>query len=147
MNNNLNLKIVGSGPTGLLLALALSKLNSNIYIFDLLTRDKLINKDKTYAITHSTRKILAKFNLWNKLNSYLYNFNSLSISDSLTASLSILTISDLDLDISSLDTIGWVVKHSDLMKVFFEEVDNIDNIFFQSSSNISNTNIIFQTCC
>ena len=143
MNNNLNLKIVGSGPTGLLLALALSKLNSNIYIFDLLTRDKLINKDKTYAITHSTRKILAKFNLWNKLNSYLYNFNSLSISDSLTASLSILTISDLDLDISSLDTIGWVVKHSDLMKVFFEEVDNIDNIFFQSSSDISNTNIIF----
>ena len=102
MNNNLNLKIVGSGPTGLLLALALSKLNSNIYIFDLLTRDKLINKDKTYAITHSTRKILAKFNLWNKLNSYLYNFNSLSISDSLTASLSILTISDLDLDIPTL---------------------------------------------
>ena len=143
MNKHLNFKIIGSGPTGLLLAITLSKLNFNIYLTDLLPREKLISKDKTYAITHSTRKILTKFNLWNKLNSYLYNFNSLSISDSLTSSLSILTISDLDLDISSLDTIGWVVKHSDLMKVFFEEVDNIDNIFFQSSSDISNANIIF----
>jgi len=29
MNNYLNLKIVGSGPTGLLLAISLSKLNFN----------------------------------------------------------------------------------------------------------------------
>ena len=63
MNNYLNFKIVGSGPSGLLLAISLAKLNFNIYITDLLTREKLINKDKTYAITHSTRKILSKFNL------------------------------------------------------------------------------------
>ena len=57
MNNYLNFNIVGSGPSGLLLAISLAKLNFNIYITDLLTREKLINKDKTYAITHSTRKI------------------------------------------------------------------------------------------
>ena len=143
MNEYLNLNIVGSGPTGLFLAIALSKLNFNIYLTDLLSREKLINKDKTYAITHSTRKILSKFNLWNKLNSHLYKFDSLSISDSETLDFTILTTSDLDKDISSLDTIGWVVKHSDLMNVFFHEIDKIDNIFFKSSLDLSNENINF----
>jgi 2-octaprenyl-6-methoxyphenol hydroxylase len=112
MNNNLNLKIVGSGPTGLLLAITLSKLNFNIYLTDLLPREKLIYKDKTYAITHSTRKILTKFNLWDKLKPHLYRFDSLSISDSVTSKFIILNTFDLDKDIVSLDTIGWVVIHS-----------------------------------
>lgn len=141
MNKYLNFKIVGSGPTGLLLAIALSKLKFNIYLTDLLPRKKLINKNKTYAITHSTRKILSKFDLWDKLNSHLYKFDSLSISDSETLDFTILTTSDLDKDISSLDTIGWVVKHSDLMNVFFFEIDKLDNIFFKSSLNLSNENI------
>ena len=143
MNKYLNFKIVGSGPTGLLLAITLSKLNFNIYLTDLLSREKLTSKDKTYAITHSTRKILSKFNLWDKLNSHLYKFDSLSISDSETLDFTILTTSDLDKDISSLDTIGWVVKHSDLMNVFFYEIDKIDNIFFKSSLDLSNENINF----
>ena len=143
MNNYLNFKIVGSGPSGLLLAISLAKLNFNIYITDLLTREKLINKDKTYAITHSTRKILSKFNLWSKLKSYLYKFDSLSISDSVTSDFTILTTSDLDKDICSLDTIGWVVKHSDLMNVFFDEVDNVDNIFFKSPLDLSFNDIKF----
>ena len=143
MNNYSNFKIVGSGPSGLLLAISLSKLNFNIYITDLLSREKLINKDKTYAITHSTRKILTKFNLWSKLYSYLYKFDSLSISDSVTSDFTILTTSDLDKDISSVDGIGWVVKHSDLMNVFFDEIDKMDNIFFISSLNSTFDDIKF----
>ena len=50
---------------------------------------------------------------------------------------------DLDEDICSLDTIGWVVKHSDLMNVFFDEVDNVDNIFFKSSLDLSFDDIKF----
>ncbi len=143
MNNDLNFKIVGSGPTGLLLALSLSRLNLNIYLTDLLTKDKLINKDKTYAITHSSRKILSKFNLWGKLNSFLYEFDSLSISDSVTSKFTILNTSDLDRDIRSSNTIGWVVKHYDLMNVFFNEIDNLDNIFFNSSLDSSYGDITF----
>ena len=143
MNNFLNFKIVGCGPSGLLLAISLSKLKHNIYITDLLTKEKLIHKDKTYAITHSTRKILSKFNLWNKLSYYLYKFDSLSISDSVTSDFTVLTTSDLDKDISSLDTIGWVVKHSDLMNIFFDEIDKIDNIFFKSTLDSSFDEIKF----
>ena len=143
MNKVLNFNIVGSGPTGLLLAIALSKLNFNIYLTDLLSRERLINKDKTYAITHSTRKILLKFNLWDKLIPYLYEFDSLLISDNVTSDFTILTTSDLDEDISFLNTIGWVLKHSDLMKVFFQEIDFKDNIFFNTAIYASDRNIFY----
>ena len=145
MRNRLNFKIVGSGPTGVLLSIALSKLkfNINIFLTDLLTREKLIDKDKTYALTHSTRKILEKFSLWKKLKPYLFGFDTLSISDTVTSSFTDLTVLDLDNDISSEKNIGWVIKHSDLMNVFFYEIDNQDNIFFKSPQKLSQEKIIF----
>ena len=142
MINRLNLKIIGSGPTGALLSIALSKLDFNIFLTDLLNREQLINKDKTYAITHSTRRILQKFSLWQKLKPYLYGFDTLSISDSVTSVFTNLSISDLDQDISSENNIGWVIKHSDLMNVFFNEIDNHDNISFKSSQKLSKEKIL-----
>ena len=47
MKNKLNFKIVGSGPTGLLLSIALSKFDCNIFLTDLLTKDRL-----TVSYTH-----------------------------------------------------------------------------------------------
>ena len=143
MKNRLNFKIIGSGPTGLLLSVALAKFDCNIYLTDLLPKDKLIDKDKTYAITHSTRKILSKFRLWEKLEPYLFGFNTLSISDSETFASTKLTISDLDNDISSAENIGWVVKHSDIMNVFFQEIENYENIFFMTPQKLLNKKILF----
>tara|TARA_B100000161_G_scaffold139719_1_gene99171 strand:- start:80 stop:1234 length:1155 start_codon:yes stop_codon:yes gene_type:complete len=143
MKNKLNFRIVGSGPTGLLLSIALSKFGCNIFLTDLLTRNKLINKNKTYAITHSTRKILCKFRIWEKLEPYLFGFDTLSISDSLTSSITNLSFNDLDDDISSTKNIGWVVKHSDLMNVFFREIDNYENIFFMTPQKLLNKKILF----
>ena len=117
MKSKLNFRIVGSGPTGLLLSIALSKFNCNIFLTDLLTKDKLIDKDKTYAITHSTRKILSKFRLWEKLEPFLFGFDTLSISDSVTSVFANLSTSDLDDDISSDENIGWVVKHLSLIHI------------------------------
>jgi len=143
MKNKFNFKIVGSGPTGLLLAIALSKFDCNIFLTDLLTKDRLIDKDKTYAITHSTRKILSKFKLWEKLEPFLFGFDTLSISDSVTSAFTNLSTSDLDDDISSTENIGWVVKHSDLMNVFFQEIDNYENIFFMTPQRLLRKKILF----
>ena len=143
MSNRLNFKIVGSGPTGILLSIALSKLDLNIYLTDLLTREQLISQDKTYAITHSSKKILDKFGIWEKLKPFLFGFNTLSISDSVTSSLTTLKISDLDEDISAENNIGWVIKHSDLLNVFFLEIDNHSNIFFKLPKNLSQEKFIF----
>ena len=141
--NKFNFKIVGSGPTGLLLSIALSKFDCNIFLTDLLTKDRLINKDKTYAITHSTRKILSKFKLWEKVEPFLFGFDTLSISDSVTSALTNLSNYDLDDDISSSENIGWVVKHSDLMEVFFQEIENYENIFFMKPQKLLRKKILF----
>jgi len=143
MKNKFNFKIIGSGPTGLLLSIALSKFDCNIFLIDLLTKDRLIDKDKTYAITHSTRKILSKFRLWEKLEPFLFGFDTLSISDSVTSTFTNLSTSDLDDDISSAENIGWVVKHSDLMNVFFQEIDNYENIFFITPQRLLRKKILF----
>ena len=143
MKNKFNFKIVGSGPTGLLLSIALSKFECNIFLTDLLPRDRLIYKDKTYAITHSTRKILSKFGLWEKLEPYLFGFDNLSISDSVTSAFTYLSIFDLDDDINSTKNIGWVIKHNDLMNVFFQEIDNNENIFFMTPQKLSRKKILF----
>ncbi len=143
MKKRFNFKIVGSGPTGLLLSIALSKFDCNIFLTDLLARDRLIDKDKTYAITHSTKKILSKFRIWKKLEPYLFGFDTLSISDSITSASTKLTISDLDDDISPAKNIGWVVKHSDLMNIFFQEIDNYENIFFMTPQKLLRKNILF----
>ncbi len=143
MKNTYNFKIVGSGPTGLLLSIALSKFNCNIFLTDLLSKNRIIDKDKTYAITHSTRKILSKFRLWDKLEPYLFGFDTLSISDSVTSAFTNLTIFDLDDDISSAKNIGWVVKHSDLMNIFFQEINKYENIFFMTSQKLLGKKISF----
>ena len=143
MKNRFNFKIVGSGPTGLLLSIALSKFDCNIFLIDLLEKDRLINKEKTYAITHSTRKILSKFRLWHKLEPFLFGFDTLSILDSETSVFTHLTISDLDNDISSAENIGWVIKHSDLMNVFFKEINNYENIFFMTPQELLRKKILF----
>jgi len=143
MKNKFNFKIVGSGPKGLLLSIALSKFDCNIFLIDLLTKDRLIDKDKTYAITHSTRKILSKFRLWEKLEPFLFGFDTLSISDSVTYAFTNLSTSDLDDDISSAENIGWVVKHSDLMNVFFQEINNYENIFFMTPQRLLRKKILF----
>ena len=143
MEKNLNVKIVGSGPTGVLLSIVLSKLNINVFLTDLLTKNKLVEKDKTYAITHSTRKILEKFKLWEKIEPFLFGFDTLSISDSVTKSSTNLSVYDLDDDLYPTQRIGWVIKHSDLMDVFFREIDEQENIFFNTPQKLSREMISF----
>ena len=70
-------------------------------------------------------------------------FDTLSISDSVTSSFTNLSTFDLDDDISSAENIGWVIKHSDLMNVFFQEMDNYENIFFMTPQRLLRKKILF----
>ena len=41
------------------------------------------------------------------------------------------------------ENIGWVVKHSDLMNVFFQEIDHNENIFFITPQRLLRKKILF----
>lgn len=125
-----NVRIIGAGPTGLLLAVSLASLDIDVYIYDFVNQKSLISKDKTYAITHSTKRILEKFALWDLLKSNIYGFNSLSISDTLIKKSAIFSIKDLSPDLDNSRDIGWVIKHSVLTRVLLERLSTHENVTF-----------------
>ena len=70
-----NIKVIGSGPTGSLLALALALNRFNVTLIEPLSDEELLAKDKGYAITQCTRKIFEELGLWHHIEqSYLNLF-------------------------------------------------------------------------
>ena len=134
MTENLKIKIRGFDPISILLALSLAKLNHKIYLLDLPRNDSLNSKDIAYFINHSSRKILKEFNLWDSFKSIIYGFDSISI-DSTNYKNLILSVDDLNQGINTFKNIGWVVEHSSLIKFFFSELSNYENISVFDSEN------------
>ena len=64
---SINIKIIGSGPTGAILAISLAKIGCNITLFDLRNKIQIINSKRAYALTHSSRNLLEKLDLWNNI--------------------------------------------------------------------------------
>ena len=70
----MNIAIIGSGLTGSLAAISLAKANCRVDLYERLSDEELINRERTYAITHSSRKILQKIGIWSYLVSSLVPF-------------------------------------------------------------------------
>ena len=75
------IKVIGSGPTGSLLALSLASSECNVVLIEPLSDAELLAKDKGYAITQCTRNILNELGIWSTINETASGFNSLSIID------------------------------------------------------------------
>ncbi len=77
----MNIAIIGSGLTGSLAAISLAKAGCRIDLYERLSDDELVTRDRSYAITHSSRKILQKIGIWSFLVSHLVPFRYLSVID------------------------------------------------------------------
>ena len=62
-----NIKVIGSGPTGSLLALSLALNKCNVTLVEPLSDSELLEKDKGYAVTQCTRKIFEELGVWNDI--------------------------------------------------------------------------------
>ena len=67
----MNIAIIGSGLTGSLAAISLAKAGCRVDLYERLSDEELINRDRTYAITHSSRKILERIGIWSNLSLHL----------------------------------------------------------------------------
>ena len=135
--NKKKIKILGSGPTGSLLAISLASENYNVTLIDPLSEASLSKKDKGYAITQSSREIFIKLGLWNDIKKFANGFNSLSIIDDESSQSVIVRKNDLKRFNYDQNNIGWVIEHKFLMKIF---LDSINNNKFIYRSNINSTN-------
>ena len=136
----MNIAIIGSGLTGSLAALSLAKAGSRVDLYERLSDDELVNRDRTYALTHSSRKILQRVGIWSQLIDNLVPFESLHVIDfDLNRKVKFL-VKDLRKETRKYSSIGWIAEHKKLMKTILESISETENINRIPTSIIPNTN-------
>jgi len=132
-----NIKVIGSGPTGSLLALALALNRCNVTLIEPLSDSELLKKDKGYAVTQCTRKIFEELDLWHIIQKSSFGFTSLSIIDDVLSQSVLVRNNDLKRLNNEQTDIGWVVEHKDLMKTLLNKINNNE---FIKKLNFDSTN-------
>tara|TARA_Y100001968_G_scaffold321472_1_gene355920 strand:+ start:454 stop:1566 length:1113 start_codon:yes stop_codon:yes gene_type:complete len=136
----MNIAIIGSGLTGSLAAISLAKAGCRVDLYERLSDEDLINRDRTYAITHSTRKILENIGLWSKLVVDLVPFQYLNVIDYEINNRFQFLVDDLNIADQKYSAVGWIAEHKYIMLSLLNFISNIDNINKIPTSIIPNTN-------
>ena len=136
----MNIAIIGSGLTGSLAAISLANVGCTVDLYERLSDEELINRDRTYAITHSSRKILQKIGIWPKLVSRLVPFQFLNVIDYELNKKFQFLINDLSHIDQKYSAVGWIAEHKNIMSSILEYISDVDNINKIPTSIIPNTN-------
>ena len=136
----MNIAIIGSGLTGSIAAISLAKAGCRIDLYERFSDEELINKDRTYALTHSSRKLLEKIEIWSSIESDLVPFQYLNVIDyELNKKVEFL-VKDLKKADRKYSSVGWIAKHNKIMLKILEFILDIENINRIPTSVIPNTN-------
>ena len=133
MKDLINVKVIGAGPSGAILSIALSQSGCNVTLVEATSALDVINSDRTYAITHSTRRLLQKIDIWNQLLPKFNPFKRLTVVDNVLKQRFNFTLEDLYRQNSRYSAIGWIISHRDLMNTLYEYIINDRHIDFQTS--------------
>ena len=136
----MNIAIIGSGLTGSLAAISLAKAGCRVDLYERLSDEELINRDRTYAITHSSRKMLEKIGIWSNLSIDLVPFQYLNVIDYELNKKFQFLIDDLSMPDQKYSAVGWIAEHKYLMVSILNFISNIENINKIPTSVIPNTN-------
>lgn len=147
MSINSKIIILGAGPTGSLLALALAKVGSTVSIYDPKVSSELCSRSRAYALTHSSCRLLKRIGIWSQLESNITPFKNLSLSDQETGSR--LMFNHLTIYGSSSPgfDIGWIIDHKFLMQTLHKGINNNNQIIsrigeISTSKNRSDSDLI-----
>ncbi len=141
----MNIAIIGSGLTGSLASISLAKAGCRVDLYERLSDQELVNRERTYAITHSSRKILEKIGIWSSLVSDLIPFQYLNVIDYEINKQVQFVVNDLNNKDQKYSSVGWIANHKNLMLSILEcisEIDNINRIPTSVIPNINNYDLI-----
>ena len=141
----MNIAIIGSGLTGSLAAISLAKSGSRVDLYERLPDEELVNRDRTYAITHSSRRIFQKIGIWSHIVSDLVPFKYLNIIDNSLNKKVKFNLNDLNNNDKKYSYVGWIATHNKLMTVILDFINinkNINKIPSSVISNITNYDLI-----
>jgi 2-octaprenyl-6-methoxyphenol hydroxylase len=117
-------RVHGAGPTGALTALALADAGWRVVLHDPLEPPALLARNRAYALTHSSRRLLRRLRLWQVLEPQLVPFRQLQLRDLGSGGDAAFTSPDL----GGLPppapgaALGWIARHGPLMEVLLERL-------------------------
>ena len=128
---DLTAQVRGCGPTGALAALALADAGWRVHLQDPSQRTQLLQRQRAYAFTHSSRRLLHHLQLWDAVEPQLEPFSRLQLADLGAGPEQIeraVCFSGADLGRARADAppqlpVGWIGQHPALMAVLLAALD------------------------
>lgn len=120
--------ILGAGTTGSLAALSLAEDNRHVVLHDPQTAEGLKDRSRAYAITHSSRRLLQKLDLWRHLGDSLTSFDLLDLRDQSVEKPVLYHLNDLPAAHRSSGGIGWILDHAPLMNLMLMRLKEHANV-------------------
>ena len=136
----MNIAIIGSGLTGSLAAISLAKAGCRVDLYERLSDEELVNRDRSYAITHSSRKIFEKIGIWSNIVCDLIPFQYLNVIDYEINKKVEFSYLDLSFNDCTYKSVGWIAIHNKLMSKILDYISEFDLINKIPTSVIPNTN-------
>lgn len=124
----LHARIHGAGPTGALTALALEQAGWCVTLVDPQPPIQLLDRDRAYALTHSSARLLVDLELWEQLQPTLVPFRSLELCDRAIHRRVRFNPADLPAQCRKHDAVGWILQHRDLMTVLLQRLRAADRV-------------------
>ena len=124
MSPALRAQVLGAGPTGALTALALAQVGWSVQLHDSQSAEALCQRSRAYALTHSSRELLERLQLWQPLAPQLIPFRRLELCDRAIGSQVPFSVADLPAPLrrGSADAVGWILQHRPLMELLLAAV-------------------------
>jgi 2-octaprenyl-6-methoxyphenol hydroxylase len=113
----------GAGPTGALAALALADAGWDVAVVDPSPRTRIVERCRAYAFTQSSRRLLLRLGLWERLLPALAPFDQLHVHDLGSHHASLFRSADLWSNRSGGQPVGWIGAHTPLMEMLFMELE------------------------
>ncbi|MEB3332800.1 MAG: FAD-dependent monooxygenase [Synechococcaceae cyanobacterium] len=120
--SRLSARVNGAGPTGALSALALADAGWQVQLCDPLSAEQLQQRSRAYAFTWSSRLLLERLGLWQRLVPQLRPFRHLHLQDLTLEREADFGIADLPDRLSDAadPAVGWIAQHQPLMARLLE---------------------------
>jgi 2-octaprenyl-6-methoxyphenol hydroxylase len=121
---SLQARVIGAGPTGSLAALALAEAGWQVSVVDPLPAEQLVERQRAYAFSHSSRDLLERLGLGPDVAPLLVPFNTLRLIDAGLGRQ--LTFRESDGPRGSSPgpaAVGWIGRHGPLMRLLLERLE------------------------
>ncbi len=115
-------RVCGAGPTGLLTALALADAGWRVQLIDPLPPQRLLDRRRAYAFTHSSRRLLERLGLWELAAPCMVPFRQLELCDLALRQQVPFALADLGPSRGQAPdaAVGWIAQHQPLMAALLE---------------------------